>query len=245
MSQNPKLLIGCPIRSREWAVEAYFDHAVPAARNATDNFAFTFVVPKDDEATIDAIHVASRKHEVNTRLAFTTEPSREDKRIWNTDRYEEMCVVRNAFLRQARDGAHKPDYLLSLDSDIQIHPQQIKGMIEHLEEHPEWAAIGGKTYLSATGKQHPSYGQLKRGHKSAFLRSDSEGVFQVDIIMAIKLMTPAAYEVDYKANRYGEDIGWSIEVNAAGLKLGWDGSIASKHVMTEAHNGREDPRCGY
>lgn len=245
MSQNPKLLIGCPIRSREWAVEAYFNHAVPAARNATDNFAFAFVVPKDDEATIDEIHKASRRHEVNSWLAFTSEPAREDKRVWNTDRYEEMCVVRNAFLRQARDGEQQPDYLLSLDSDIQIHPAQIRTMIENLEVHPEWAAIGGKCYLSATGRQHPSYGHIKKGKTGAFRRSDSEGVFKVDIIMAIKLMKPEAYNVDYKANRYGEDIGWSIEAREAGLKLGWDGTHTSKHVMKPEHNGREDPRCGY
>jgi len=242
MSQNPRILIGCPIRSREWAVEAYFKYAVPAAQRATDNFEFTFVVPEGDTATIEEIEKATLHHEVKTSLVYTNEPSREDKRTWNTDRYQELVTVRNRFLTQAREL--EPDYLLSLDSDIQIHPEQIKGMIESISENG-WDAIGGKTFLSMTGKQHPTYGQIKKGHTGAFRRSDSEGVFKVDIIMAIKMMTSAAYNIDYVANRYGEDIGWSIAAREQGLTLGWDGRFTSKHVMKPKDVDVFDLRCGW
>jgi hypothetical protein len=63
--------------------------------------------------------------------------------------------------------------------------------------------------------------------------------------LAIKLMSPRAYNIDYRFHHQGEDIGWSVAATEKGLKLGWDGRICSKHVMAADQLQLVDPRCGY
>jgi hypothetical protein len=72
-----------------------------------------------------------------------------------------------------------------------------------------------------------------------------DGCFPVGVIMAIKLMTPPAYNVDYEWNHQGEDIGWSLAALARGLKLGWDSRTTTKHVFYPHLLDEVDPRCGY
>ena len=43
-----RLLIGCPVRAREWIIDEYLDHAYDAASKVTDDFGFLFVTPEDD-----------------------------------------------------------------------------------------------------------------------------------------------------------------------------------------------------
>jgi hypothetical protein len=48
--------------------------------------------------------------------------------------------------------------------------------------------------------------------------------------------------VDYEFSAQGEDIGWSLACERAGLKFAWDNRFVSKHVMAPEHLGRIDPR---
>jgi hypothetical protein len=67
----------------------------------------------------------------------------------------------------------------------------------------------------------------------------------VDVIMAMKLMKPSAYWVDYRDHEQGEDVGWSIACQEQHLRLGWDGRVCSKHVMKPEQLDPIDARCGY
>jgi hypothetical protein len=58
-------------------------------------------------------------------------------------------------------------------------------------------------------------------------------------------MKPEAYNIDYKVADQGEDIGWSQNCKQARLKLLWDGSHASKHVMRRKDLENVDVRVGY
>jgi hypothetical protein len=77
------------------------------------------------------------------------------------------------------------------------------------------------------------------------IRVDGRGCHKADVIMAVKLMSPAAYNVDYEVHRQGEDIGWSIAARKKGVKLGWDGRTVSKHLMTKDALDKIDKRVGF
>jgi hypothetical protein len=115
-------------------------------------------------------------------------------------------------------------------------------LMDDMEADP-WDAIGSRCYMTTTGRNWPSWGRLSpRGHLQ---RYDAEGYFPVDVIMAIKLMRPAAYQIDYQSHAQGEDIGWCLACHRAGLRLAWDGRVASKHVLQPHLLHRLDPRVGY
>jgi hypothetical protein len=97
--------------------------------------------------------------------------------------------------------------------------------------------------MQPAGTMAPSWARLS--YSQGLDRSDSQGYFQVQIIMAIKMMGPDAYAIDYEPHAQGEDIGWSLACERAGLQLAWDGRVASKHVMDPRQLHRRDPRVGY
>jgi len=164
-----------------------------------------------------------------------------DVRDWTSPgRYAHMVEIRNLLL----EGVRMMDagLFLSLDSDILIHPFAVRNLIDDVIEDG-WGAVGGKCYMTSTGTQYPSWGKL--GREGQIMRTDAEGYFAVEVIMAVKMMTPAAYRVDYRLDLQGEDIGWSRACREAGLSLAWDGRVASKHVLEPHLLDRLDPRVGY
>lgn len=227
------LLIGCPVSHREWILPAWFDHIRAASDTAGISAEFIFVChPQDPSWDLirgdapDATMIAAPFHRGT------------DQRRWNAQRYEQMVDLRNGLLAGVRRA--EPDLFLSLDSDILIHPDQLKFMIESVER---FDAIGGRCYMTSSGTRFPSWGRFVRS--GSMQRVDAEGVFGVDIIMAIKLMTPAAYAVNYALDLQGEDIGWSRNATAAGLRLGWDGRVIAKHVLAPHLLTPVDPRVGF
>jgi hypothetical protein len=193
---------------------------------------YAFVVDPDDEETLAVIQ--RRPADIiewpNGRSA--------DQRDWGPDRYEQMVELRNRLLGRVRQLA--PSWFLSLDSDILLHPQTLTNLLESTER---FDAVGGRTYMTPGDTTCPSWGTVT--HSGGLRRSDAEGVFPIQVIMAIKLMSPAAYDVDYEYHAHGEDLGWAAACRRRGLRLGVDARVANKHVMSPAMLERTDPRCGF
>lgn len=158
-------------------------------------------------------------------------------------RYQEMADCRNQLLELVQ--RMQPDYFLSLDSDILLNPKTLPLLLEDLKEHEDWWAVGSKLYMTRAGRHAPSYAE--GNGMGGLVRPDSDGVFSGHnlTIMALKLMDPRAYRIDYTGHSQGEDIGWSTAVRSAGGKLGWDGRTTSKHVMQKRQLYEVDPRCSY
>jgi hypothetical protein len=113
-------------------------------------------------------------------------------------------------------------------------------MIEALER---FDAVGSRCYMTASGTRFPSWARLLPS--GGLQRTDSDGTFAVDVIMALKLMNPAAYNVDYRFDPQGEDIGWSQACTEAGVRLGWDGRVVAKHVLAPHLLTPRDSRVGF
>lgn len=217
------IVIGGPIANRGWIIERWYQYVEIACDNAGVKPVYLHVVPAGDPTmpmlAPDAI------------VWTTDEPVRPDKRIWNHDRYRHMVDLRNQGLAIVREL--EPRWFLSLDSDILLHPDSLRLLIDALENpalpRSRFDAVGGRCYMTGTA-QFPSYGMLVSRTGGIRRKDVPDGLFPVDVIMAIKLMSPKAYAVDYQFHPHGEDIGWSNAARAVGCRLGWDGRTLSTHI---------------
>lgn len=234
------ILIGCPIQKREWIISEWFWHCVAACKMADVKPAFLFVMDVSEEPLFTMVKNLAEINGFDLYVVPVDEVERDDKRDWSHVRFERMVELRNILLGAVR--SIEPPVFLSLDSDILLHSDTIVDLLGTLEA-TEASAVGGKTYLSHTGRMHPTYGMI--GYQNNLQRQDSDGTFKVDVLMAIKLMGPAAYNVDYAFDSHGEDIGWSKNCKAAGLKLWWNGTHCSKHVMRPQDLDKIDIRAGF
>lgn len=242
-----KLLVGCPISHREWVLPKWFEHLAYALYRAElhiEDVGVMFLGDMDnDPATYQVAvdHANTREMDFEWVQVEDTRPM--DIRDWGLrGRYRRMVELRNILLHRVR--ARQPEAFLSLDSDMLLHPWAIKGMLEHIEPR---TAVGGKAYMDEYHEErstsNPSWARL--GREGTLQRSDSDGTFPVDVIMAIKLMSPEAYGVDYEMHVQGEDTGWSVACRRAGVRLVWDGRYASKHVMNREMLDVIDQRVGF
>lgn len=232
------LLVGCPVSHREWILPHWIDHVRVAAERASVGVDFVAVVAEDDQPCIDILA------DVNADLVIVEAEARADKRTWNLTRYRHMVTLRNTLLDRVRQAA--PFYFLSLDSDILLHPDAISSMLDAFVQFPDAWAVGSRCYLSSFDRQHPNMAHWRYGRTSMkFTRRDMDTLVGVDVLMAIKMMTPKAYAVSYSEDRFGEDFGWSRNCQALGGKLYWDGRVINKHVMKREALEKVDIRVGF
>lgn len=230
-----RVIVGCPVRRREWIIENWVKSVAIATRFAEVE-PHVMIVGGQTDPTIALAGEAALA--VGLRLTWLdsgelVRPHAPAGRAtpyidhwWNGERIERMVDLRNALLHSVR--THRPDYFLSLDSDVLLHEAALVGLLELLGSRSH-AAAGGKTFMSPFGTHAPSFSNVEAD--GLLSRHDSGDVLDVDIIMAIKLMKPEAYAVDYEYDRRGEDVGWSLACKRRGLSFVWDGRTTSRHVM--------------
>lgn len=235
-----ELVIGCPIRKREWIIPEWFNHLDTALENTDLNdVSFAFVCGKDDQANIDMVLAEANSRGFPVKVGVVREHQREDNRSWSSERLHHMVGLRNKLLYIVRDM--NPVHFLSFDSDILAHPMVIHNLLE-TRRFRGWDVVGGKAHMKVRGRC-PSYG--KWSPRNMLQRPDTDSVMTVDVVMAIKLMNHRAYHTDYVYHRGGEDIGICKEWKKKGYKLGWDGRCTSKHVMDRSKIHKFDQRCGW
>lgn len=246
-----KIAVGCPIRNRAWILEEWVEHVRIAFDLAGVKPWWAFAIGvgpsgRDDGTRRLVTDLYKKESGIWTEIA---EPEIQDRRFWNLERYEQMANYRNRLLSLVQ-GTH-PDYFLSLDSDILLHPATLMCLLETIKaDHfvqgveRKFDAVGGKAFLSDSSPNITTYGTLSP-NGGGLQRINSDGIFPVQILMAVKLMAPTAYNVNYCSNRFGEDIGWSLNCRDQGLTLGWDGRVTSKHIMDRANLTKVDARVGW
>lgn len=228
------IIVGCPVSYRSWILPAWFDHVEESCRVAGMRPTYAFVVNPEDLETVGVVEERASA----AWILWVPDGRVNDLRQWTDSRYRQLTYLRNGLLDLVND--ERPDLFLSLDSDILLHPDAVRNLIESTEQ---FDAVGGKVYMTPTGDTCPSWGMF--GREGGLRREEASGVFPVEIIMAVKLMTPKAYAVRYSFHTHGEDLGWSKNCAAAGVKLGFDGRVTSKHVMSREALEVVDIRCGF
>lgn len=234
-----RLLVGCPVRDRGWILGEWFDYLEHACGQANIIPEYVFISGASYDNTDKVLYKRTRDR--TAELIHISDPGLPPglDRSWGRERLEFMVDVRNQLLGLVRES--KPDLFLSLDSDILIHPEAIVNMIETVRDYD---AVASRVYLHKNelitnwgNWIHPNQ-RMRRGQ-------DRGGVFPADILMAVKMMKPAAYNVDYEFHFHGEDLGWSWACREAGLKFGVDARTISKHCLNRKMLDVVDPRVGY
>ena len=236
------LLIGGPVWKRNWILPTWFEHVEAAAERAEVTPSYLFITDKSlDPHSVAVIEDEAFRRDRDFEVIHFPQGDRPDRRDWPVKgRKETMVALRNLLLARVREIG--PDFFLSLDSDILLHPDAISSL---MQDAARFDAIGGKCFMTVTGTNYPSCARVNE-HGLLHEREDAEGsAFPMQVIMAIKLMRSTAYNIDYVYHPKGEDVGWSLECEKAGLKLGWDCKVCSKHVMGEQWFGKFDDRCGF
>lgn len=232
------IVVGCPVRDRAWCLPEWFTHVEAACAEAEEKPHYVFVGdPTQDRDTFLAIDTNCHVYGRECSIVSLNEPYESYRRIWNLVRFSEMARLRNSLLQRVREL--EPEHFWSVDSDILVAKDALASA---LEARSRFDAVGSRCYMTERGTFAPSYAMLNGG---GLVRPDSKGCHRVDVIMAVKLMSPKAYYVDYETHRQGEDIGWSISARKQGLKLGWDGRTISKHLMTKDALEKVDDRVGF
>lgn len=227
------ILIGGPVSQRAWVLPRWYDHCYEACRRADVNPTFIHVGAAEDPTMNCTVPDAV--------IVPTGESARGHTRKWTHARYQQMAEYRNIGLAKVRELA--PPLFLSLDSDVLLHPDAITSLLNGLTHPAGFAAVGGKCFMNSS-VQYPSYGMFVRN--GGIRRSTPvTGFFKVDVIMAIKLMTPAAYNVDYRYHQHGEDLGWARACQEAGLVFAFDARITSKHLYKPEYLNIVDPKVGF
>lgn len=256
-----RLLIGAPVAHRDWIIDRWYRHAVAAG--IQHDLEFVVAAHPDDPTPAALMAVA----EDPVHVVTVDEPRPGDQRVWSEPRFAAMARIRNQLLGAVRDL--QPDLFLSLDSDILLHPDALAVMVDMIEK---FDAASSACFLSrpprrksngeigAPSWRNPNYAMLSQAGQ---IRREwrPSATMRVDAIMAIKLMLPAVYSVDYQSHPQGEDCGWGLACRYEKVSLGWTSMAVSKHVMDSTcdehavHDPscadcvdpltRVDPRCGY
>lgn len=224
-----ELVIGCPVKDRTWILPHFLDAAKEAAERSGMSYKFVFVLGRptrgvDNDQDVILGHWGPHEDAPSLRFEYSKNVSEGYRRDWNMKRYVEMSRHRNLLLQAVRE--EQPDFFLSLDSDIIVHPELINSFMRDVDK---FDAIGGRAYMTTSRTDFPSIGVFDR--QGRMRRPDGDNIRRADVIMAVKFMTPRAYKIDYKPDRLGEDIGWSANAVDAGLTLGWDGRLVNRHIM--------------
>lgn len=226
------IMVGCPVAARWWILPDWFKAVHEACAQADMEPHFAFVVPRDDQPTLDVIYGQS----ASVSLVLTDENVMHAQRDWyREERLRDMAVLRNQLLAAVR--LHRPTYFWSLDSDMLAKPD---ALVNALTALPGFAAMGMRAFMTMTGLDYTSRAQFHKGQLRN--RADTVGTFAVDIVMGAVLMTPPAYDIDYAYHAHGEDIGYCLAAAAAGLKLGWTSTASCTHIMASSYLGWTDPR---
>jgi hypothetical protein len=227
-----------------------------ADRAGIADVAFVAAGDPADTDTFDALHDAAAgrvaglaeapEPDASTACRCWGRPADPAARHWCPARYTHMAAVRNRLLGVVRELA--PGVYASIDSDVVLHPDAIVEMFRLLELG--FDAAGTRVYLSPPGpradqrRNVPNYAFFGRAGVGLH-RPDATGSFKVDVLFAVKLMSPAAFAVDYQHDHNGEDVGWAKACRTARVRLGWSGRVTSKHAMTPDHLAAIDPRVGW
>ena len=165
MGDNLEIVVGCPVKDRSWILPKWKEHVDASVPQGVD-LSYLFVVEPDDEDTISSVE--DWADVIKSEQKYTPY-----SRSWGRESLERMVVLRNLLLRGVVE--RRPDFFLSLDSDVLLHPDALVGMMETLESNDvndKYAACGGLTYMDPVDQRVSSFGMFAQG---GFRRVSTKG----------------------------------------------------------------------
>lgn len=220
-----KILLGCPIKERAWAIPDWYD---AIERQGIDVRVACIVSPSED-ATEELLR------ERGVIIINDERPGRSvhdiDTHVWGDETtYSYMAGLRNWLSNAAfRAGA---DYFFSLDSDIILPKGALQKLLTFAESHPGVVAPAVNMVSGIGAPVWNTMQWLSRDFPNRGERTPPPKKGPVDIIMAAMLLDRNAMELcRWEGHGQGEDIGFSLSAYENMVPLWWMPDIKCTHMM--------------
>jgi hypothetical protein len=124
-----------------------------------------------------------------------------------------------------------PDWWFSLDSDILLpEDHSLEDLIIAAEDH-HFDAIAPLVDMVPSGDPMYNFMRLSPSGGTRYPLPSPMWPFYADIIMAAMLLNRDAQRIPWQSHQQGEDIGWSINANAAQMSVGVAPNVRCDHRM--------------
>jgi hypothetical protein len=234
-----RLIVGCPIAHRAWALPLWFEHLAAQSRRP-DAFAFIHGGLIGDE-TWQAIEWETARHGFPVQV-------RHDER-WphprhDNQRFHTLVDLRNQLLDLARDEL-EADLFLSLDSDVMLEDTSTIATLERMIAEGECELAAPATWLHPQGEGSFAYnagwwqpGGSPEDPRRAWKRPEPDkvpwgDVVPIDVPMAAWLGNRNAMACAYRWHEGGEDLGFAQSIESEGVRCLWDTALKCRHVWCE------------
>lgn len=234
MKNSPLVMIGCPVRDRDWILPLYLHYLLKLnyeknrivlcfiLNDSTDS---TEVILKDFAREYGSLYMKVLLLKYNTGAPKDARSSSVRKYI-----YKNLSDIRNQLLLQAREWG--VDYLYSVDSDIMLLPDSLNKLID-----------SNKPIISAfiwndVTKTAPNIMKIKVDNEGFlvfdhYLDYPTDSLFECDVTGAVYLLNKEVVrKVRYHYHVQGEDIGFCVDAKLQGFSIWCDSSIQCSHILS-------------
>lgn len=255
MSDKVKLVVGCPVWDRAWALDHWFDSLRANCDPAETGL--VFVVPPTDTASRDKIN-KNKDGFAFCEIVPDRNPQY-DRQLRQNDKHESLARARNTLLKHV--AAVAPEFYLSWDSDLFAPPGTVQAMmaenkpimtlwtwlnraaprkVRHLPdpEVPEWIDCVWEPPMCATAMK---WDGVCRAHHLDSRRWDqyASGVWKADVVLAFKLMKREVYATtQYAPNVWGEDLPFNWSLHQRGIERWVWGHDIGLHLSLDKDQAR-------
>lgn len=243
--KNSKILLGCPIRDREWIIPNYLE-SIYSLDYPKELISLCWIVNQSCDQSEKLLRDFKRQHQNEYRSIevinyFGNRKIPTDTRINNTRldyTYHHLADVRNLLLENIGDN----EYLFSVDSDVLVNPNCLKRLLSH--QKPIISSLIYNGYLVSPEAPWKYTNCMKYhvdgkiGHitnwfiKNAPTLKENK-LIQVDVTGAVYLISRDVIDagVRYAYDIQGEDIPFCLSASEKGFSLWCDLQAYSNHIM--------------
>lgn len=236
-----KVVIGGPIRNREWILQRHLDALKAMVIPEGVEIEFFYLLNDSTDKTLEILQQNGIFYLINNT---------EHHSGWVRGKYsyENLAYLRNCFVQTALEEFHDATHILSIDSDILVPSDALQKLLED-----------DKDIVSMLLCNQPMPIHVRRAHNVMY--EDSNGIMQhiydfpMDEVFPCDL-TGACYLIkrevidagcEYADDRQGEDIPFCRNAKSMGFGIFCDSRIRPVHVMYEGQEivaGRIIPQEG-
>jgi hypothetical protein len=223
----PRLIIGAPVKDREWALQAWFE----GIRASEGEYPVLALCSPSEDATEASLA------NLGVEVVQDPEPGRPlweiDNHGWGTmTTYAYMARLRNQLIELMieRDA----EYFFSLDTDIILPADAITALLAVMEASgADVIAPAVNMAIRAISWNTMNWDSMMPG--SAIRTFVPQRAGPVDVVMAAMLLNRRAMErCRWAPHMQGEDVGFCINAVTQGISRWWCPEIRCTHLMNRS-----------
>jgi hypothetical protein len=232
--ERPKIVIGCPIRNRAWALPKYLKALLDLDYS---NKVFLYLENDSNDSTLPILQEFATNEWLAQVFSESFAGPGHSRGEYNQDGYAHLAALRNRFLDffLETDG----NYLLSIDSDVIPPPETVKRLLGLMDGK----TIAGAALCNVAGQKLDGHtpGNFMIEQDGQIVHPDPyplSGVMDVAVIGACYMIPRQAIMdgVRYSANPQGEDIPWCLSAKEKGYSVKVVLDLVCDHRMIEPNS---------